>query len=263
MSEHEEFKSTLNEAPVVEAPVVEAPVIHENALSVDIPAAHEEALNAEPRVQFSETNTFFPESMEIEDVKMNPISSEEVHVDDETTPILDQTNEHVETPATNDVNTLAKVVGLLLLSNVEHEKYQVSISPEVRSILAKMMDHAECFNDIENSLKEIIKDNKIDANDVPQIMLLLTSVYNSVKKFKLSSITTKNCGDVLKFLVEIAVKENLIVVKNDVAILLSCLSNIIDSSIQLMQMKDAMPEIRSIFKCISDVVRGVLGNKAV
>jgi hypothetical protein len=79
----------------------------------------------------------------------------------------------------------------------------------------------------------------------------------------LSSITTKNCGDVLKFLVEIAVKENLIVVKNDVAILLSCLSNIIDSSIQLMQMKDAMPEIRSIFKCISDVVRGVLGNKAV
>ena len=61
MSEHEEFKSTLNEAPVVEAPVVEAPVveapvveapvIHENALSVDIPAAHEEALNAEPRVR--------------------------------------------------------------------------------------------------------------------------------------------------------------------------------------------------------------------
>jgi len=245
MSEHEEFKTVLNAAPeesmcealVNVAESVGEALIPEHILSVEIPAAHEETtelLSMATHDQSSEPTTFFPEPTEEEDVEMTPILSESATDD--------------------DVKTLAKMVAALL-TNGENETNQLSVSPEVRSILAKLMDRAECLGEIETSLKEIIKDGKIDANDVPQIMLLLTSVYNSVKKFKLSSITTKNCGDALKVLVDIAVKEELIVVKGDVAVLLSCLSNIIDSSIQLMQMKDAMPEIHGLFKCIKNLFR--------
>ena len=176
---------------------------------------------------------------EVENAEMIPMLSNEEEVKD----------------ITDDVKTLAKLVELILLSQENNEKYQISISPEVQSILAKLMDHATCLDEVEKSLKEIIKDDKINANDVPQIMLLLTSIYDVVKDFKMSSITTKNCGDVLKVLVDIAIKEKLIVINDDTAIIIECLSNIIDSSILLMQLKDAMPEVRGVLKCIKDLFR--------
>ena len=87
---------------------------------------------------------------------------------------------------TDDVKTLAKLVELILLRQENNEKYQISISPEVQSILAKLMDHATCLDEVEKSLKEIIKDDKINANDVPQIMLLLSSFYFIAQPSKLS-----------------------------------------------------------------------------
>ena len=153
----------------------------------------------------------------------------------------------------DDTITLTKIIRLVLIQGDEYEKYQQTISPEVQSILAKLMEHTECLDEVEKSLKHIIRDNKIDANDVPQIMMLLTSMYNSISQFKISSVTTKNCGDVLNFLVNIAIKEELISINGDTNNLITCLSNIIDSSIRLMQMKDVMPEVYGLFKCIKNM----------
>ena len=264
MSEHEEFKTVLTDEKLfdVKESIGEA-FINEKDLVIEIPS-HVEAPEVSPPSQ-SETNTFFPEVEPVvqqeEEVEVEPVVQQEEEVDNissltdeiedvETIPMLSNEEE------VNDVKTLAKLVELILLSQENNEKYQISISPEVQSILAKLMDHATCLDEVEKSLKEIIKDDKINANDVPQIMLLLTSIYDVVKDFKMSSITTKNCGDVLKVLADIAIKENLIVINDDTAIIIiECLSNIIDSSILLMQLKDAMPEVRGILKCIKDIFR--------
>jgi len=276
MSEHEEFKTVLTDEKLfdVKESIGEA-FINEKDLVIEIPS-HVEAPEVSPPSQ-SETNTFFPEVEPVvqqeEEVEVEPVVQQEEEV--EVEPVVQQEEEvdnissltdeieDVETipmlsneEEVNDVKTLAKLVELILLSQENNEKYQISISPEVQSILAKLMDHATCLDEVEKSLKEIIKDDKINANDVPQIMLLLTSIYDVVKDFKMSSITTKNCGDVLKVLADIAIKENLIVINDDTAIIIiECLSNIIDSSILLMQLKDAMPEVRGILKCIKDIFR--------
>ena len=252
MSEHEEFKTVLTDEKLfdVKESIGEA-FINEKDLVIEIPS-HVEAPEVSPPSQ-SETNTFFPEVEPVvqQEEEVDNISSLTDEIEDvETIPMLSNEEE------VNDVKTLAKLVELILLSQENNEKYQISISPEVQSILAKLMDHATCLDEVEKSLKEIIKDDKINANDVPQIMLLLTSIYDVVKDFKMSSITTKNCGDVLKVLADIAIKENLIVINDDTAIIIiECLSNIIDSSILLMQLKDAMPEVRGILKCIKDIFR--------
>ena len=255
MSEHEEFKTVLTDENLIDVKesIGEA-FIAEKDLVVEIPS-QVEAPEVSPPSQ-SETTTFFPEEEPVvqQEEEVDNVSSLTDEIEDvETIPML--SNEEVVDDISDDVKTLAKLVELILLSQENNEKYQISISPEVQSILAKLMDHATCLDEVEKSLKEIIKDDKINANDVPQIMLLLTSIYDVVKDFKMSSITTKNCGDVLKVLVDIAIKEKLIVINDDTAIIIECLSNIIDSSILLMQLKDAMPEVRGILKCIKELFR--------
>ena len=289
MSEHEEFKTVLTDENLIDVKesIGEA-FIAEKDLVVEIPS-QVEAPEVSPPSQ-SETNTFFPEEPVVQQEEEPVVQQEEEPVvQQEEEPVVEQeeeavvqqeeeveeednvssltdevenaemipmlSNEEEVKDITDDVKTLAKLVELILLSQENNEKYQISISPEVQSILAKLMDHATCLDEVEKSLKEIIKDDKINANDVPQIMLLLTSIYDVVKDFKMSSITTKNCGDVLKVLVDIAIKEKLIVINDDTAIIIECLSNIIDSSILLMQLKDAMPEVRGVLKCIKDLFR--------
>ena len=290
MSEHEEFKTVLTDENLIDVKesIGEA-FIAEKDLVVEIPS-QVEAPEVSPPSQ-SETNTFFPEEPVVQQEEEAVVQQEEEAVvqQEEEEPVVQQeeepvvqqeeeveeednvssltdevenaemipmlSNEEEVKDITDDVKTLAKLVELILLSQENNEKYQISISPEVQSILAKLMDHATCLDEVEKSLKEIIKDDKINANDVPQIMLLLTSIYDVVKDFKMSSITTKNCGDVLKVLVDIAIKEKLIVINDDTAIIIECLSNIIDSSILLMQLKDAMPEVRGILKCIKELFR--------
>jgi hypothetical protein len=287
MSEHEEFKTVLTDENLIDVKesIGEA-FIAEKDLVVEIPS-QVEAPEVSPPSQ-SETNTFFPEEPVVQQEEEpvvqqeeepvvqqeeepvvqqeeEPVVQQEEEEEDNVSSLTDEvenaemipmlSNEEEVNDITDDVKTLAKLVELILLSQENNEKYQISISPEVQSILAKLMDHATCLDEVEKSLKEIIKDDKINANDVPQIMLLLTSIYDVVKDFKMSSITTKNCGDVLKVLVDIAIKEKLIVINDDTAIIIECLSNIIDSSILLMQLKDAMPEVRGILKCIKELFR--------
>ena len=263
MSEHEEFKTVLTDENLIDVKesIGEA-FIAEKDLVVEIPS-QVEAPEVSPPSQ-SETHTFFPEEPVVQQEE-EPVVQQEDEEEDNVSSLTDEvenaemipmlSNEEEVKDITDDVKTLAKLVELILLSQENNEKYQISISPEVQSILAKLMDHATCLDEVEKSLKEIIKDDKINANDVPQIMLLLTSIYDVVKDFKMSSITTKNCGDVLKVLVDIAIKEKLIVINDDTAIIIECLSNIIDSSILLMQLKDAMPEVRGVLKCIKDLFR--------
>ena len=225
MSEHEEFLQPIsNNTSETLIDNEAASTNNSTKLSIEIPTQVEE-----PDTQVEEPVTQVEE----------PDTMETIELLNNSTP--------------NDMITLTKIITLILIKGDKYETYQQTISPEVQSILTKLMEHTECLDDVEKSLKPIIRDNKIDANDVPQIMMLLTSMYNSISQFKISSVTTKNCGDVLKFLVNIVIKEGLISINGDTNNLITCLFNIIDSSIQLMQMKDTMSEVRGLFKCIKNM----------
>ena len=101
------------------------------------------------------------------------------------------------------------------------------------------------FSNVEEHLKNIIKDGKLDAKDVPIVMLLLTELYDRMKNLSLKNLDTATCGDVLKIMVEVAIREKIIPVSQKDVELISCMFAIIDTGIRLIQMKNGLDDIKS------------------
>ena len=189
-----------------------------------------------------------------EELKSN-ISDLTTHVDD----LLDEvkepllTEEKIET--VDDVKTLAAILQIALLQSDGLDKYSVTITPDVKNILAQLMEHDKYFDEFENALNEIIKDGKIDARDVPRIMRLLADLYTRMRTMKID-FNENTCGDVLKMLFNIALKEDLIKINDEDMELMQCVYSIVDMSIRLMQ-TDTDPSKRGgLLKCIKKTLFG-------
>ena len=135
----------------------------------------------------------------------------------------------------NDLTTLANLVALLLAQDDRTKKYNLPVSHETKMVLSKLLSVDSYFDEVEALMKDIVRDNKIDARDVPKIMLLLTELYKKLKEIKDVKFDEKICGDVLKVLFNIALKEKLIPIAEQDLELLKCLYEIVDTSLTLMQ----------------------------
>lgn len=188
-----------------------------------------------------------------EEIKSN-ISDLTTHVDD----LLDEVKEPLLTEETvDDVKTLAAILQIALLQSDGLDKYSVTITPEVKNILAQLMEHDKYFDEFETALNEIVKDGKIDARDVPRIMVLLADLYTRMRTMKID-FNENTCGDVLKMLFNIALKEDLIKINDEDMELMQCVYSIVDMSIRLMQ-TDTEPSKRGgLLKCIK---RALFGKK--
>ena len=185
-----------------------------------------------------------------EEIKSN-ISELTAHVDEVKEPLL--TEEKIET--VDDVKTLAAILQIALLQSDGLDKYSVTITPDVKNILAQLMEHDKYFDEFETALNEIIKDGKIDARDVPRIMVLLADLYTRMRTMKIK-FNENTCGDVLKMLFNIALKEDLIKINDEDMELMQCVYSIVDMSIRLMQ-TDTDPSKRGgLLKCIKKTLFG-------
>jgi hypothetical protein len=185
-----------------------------------------------------------------EEIKSN-ISDLTAHVDEVKEPLL--TEEQIET--VDDVKTLAAILQIALLQSDGLDKYSVTITPDVKNILAQLMEQDKYFDEFENALNEIIKDGKIDARDVPRIMRLLADLYTRMRTMKIE-FNENTCGDVLKMLFNIALKEGLIKINDEDMELMQCVYSIVDMSIRLMQ-TDTDPSKRGgLLKCIKRTLFG-------
>ena len=95
-------------------------------------------------------------------------------------------------------------------------------------------------------MKEIVHDNKIDARDVPKILILLTELYNIFKDVKNIEFDEKLCGDVLKTLFNLSLQEKIISINDEDIELIRCLYEIVDTGITLMQ-TDTSGQKKGIF----------------
>lgn len=139
-----------------------------------------------------------------------------------------------------DIKTLAMIVELVV--SKQEISSHIDISPKVREILEKLLSEVQYFDKVEEYLGAIIKDNKLDAKDVPIVMLLLTELYQRLQGFSLEDISTETCGEVIKTIVEIAIKEKIVPVNEEDLELLSTIYNIVDTSIRLIQMRNQLDE---------------------
>jgi len=139
-----------------------------------------------------------------------------------------------------DIKTLAMIVELVV--SEQETTSGIDISHKVKEILEKLLGEAQYFDKVEEYLHAIIKDNKLDAKDVPIVMLLLTELYERLRGFSMKDISTETCGEVIKTIVEIAIKEKIVPVNEEDLALLSTIYNIVDTSIRLIQMRNQLDE---------------------
>ena len=149
-----------------------------------------------------------------------------------------------------DIITLSELVTLLISNEKDLERFGFSIPTEVKDVIEKLMEHDSYFDCVEKILKEIIRDNKIDVKDVPKIMLLLADLHSllKIKKIKFDEML---CGDVLKFLIELAIKEKVIPIGEEDLELLRNIFEIVDTSVKLLQSDKVGEERKGLVHYIS------------
>lgn len=166
---------------------------------------------------------------------------------------LDNNNE--KNDVVKDLTLLATLVGLLLSQDDKMKKYNIPVSHDVKMILFELLNVDNYFDNLEMIMKDIVHDDKIDAKDVPKIMLLLTELYKMLKDMKNIKFDEKLCGEVLKTLFNLAMKEGLITIHKEDMELLKCLYEIVDTSISLMQ-TDTSGEKKGLIYYIKKLFNG-------
>ena len=106
---------------------------------------------------------------------------------------IEETKEDIEETNEIKISDYVKefVLKNLFVNIVEHyivngdnnlKKFNINLTSDEKLCLLLLCKEApEMFLEIENTLKEIIEDNKIDTKDLPKILLLVSKVYNNVK----------------------------------------------------------------------------------
>jgi hypothetical protein len=135
--------------------------------------------------------------------------------------------------------------------NLEREeiqqKYKIELTDEILSILSLMSTADPAFFvSVENTFIEIIKGNKIDARDVPNIMALLINLYTILAELKFKPLNTQICGSVLKFIIDVIIQDKVVCIDNEMDMLL-CLTLLIDSCIELTTLNNKFKKTKYRF----------------
>lgn len=164
-----------------------------------------------------------------------------------------------------DIKKLSFFMALLIETSDSDavDKYNIRISKQMKKVIQALLlvrtgVNSTVFDNIEGIFREIIADDKIDAKDVPKVMLLIAELYQISHKTEFK-FDEKACGDVLKIMFLVATKEKIIPVSDEDMQLLTCLYEIIDMSVRLTQAKDGdMASAPGLFSCLYERAMGCI-----
>jgi len=154
-----------------------------------------------------------------------------------------------------EITKFADLLKKILKSEMKDKTILILRDEEVTIILKLLETSPDYFNNIEVSLVEIIKDNKIDTSDIPIIVELIQKLYKLIYKINGIKLDSKKrceiCANILKFLLNVLVEEKIIKIdyENKNAFLLR-IYMLIDSFIGLLILPKEMKTkscIKSIF----------------
>ena len=164
-----------------------------------------------------------------------------------------------------DIKKLSFFMALLIETSDSDavDKYNIRISMQMKKVIQALLlvrtgVNSTVFDNIEGIFREIIADDKINAKDVPKVMLLIAELYQISHKTEFK-FDEKACGDVLKIMFLVATKEKIIPVSDEDMQLLTCLYEIIDMSVRLTQAKDGdMASAPGLFYCLYERAMGCI-----
>ena len=119
-----------------------------------------------------------------------------------------------------DPNLEVKMIIETLVSYECKTKLNIQLDEKTQSIINKVLKISPGFlTEIETVFIEIVKDNKIDSNDIPNLITLVQKIYELIYKAKEvhldSEKTAKFCGTLLKFMVRKLVEERKIKIDDE------------------------------------------------
>ena len=142
--------------------------------------------------------------------------------------------------ATLEIKSLLNLLIIISIRPDMQEKYGLK-QELVKTLQLIIQNSSSFFFKIEESFKRILEDNKIDSNDVPELMNLFSSVYELIFSLKLnvSTIEMSNiCGELIKLTFNIMLTESLIMFDKAAGNeeTLKIFNALVDSSISLIKL---------------------------
>jgi len=135
-------------------------------------------------------------------------------------------------------------IKLILSASSFQDKYSIKLDPEFISILNMILSsNPTYFDNIQESFKSIIADQKIDMNDIPAIISLLSELYkilyNHNIKDIVKGISIDKCIIILKFVIDIIIKDSIDDNEKQETITV-VINSLIDVSSELIIMRDSL-----------------------
>ena len=99
------------------------------------------------------------------------------------------------------VMPISKSLPILILSNIKEKKEKKEINTDINTsdtilevfsnkyvneMVKLIIDDPIFITKVENSIKSIVKDNKVEQSDIPEFVFLIMEAYNSLPKAKLT-----------------------------------------------------------------------------
>jgi hypothetical protein len=134
------------------------------------------------------------------------------------------------------------------ISSIQLTKKQIDV---LNIIIA---NSPSLIKDINTSIISIIKDGRIDALDIPQLIILIKEFYTFCHKESTIKINIKELVEVIspliKYIIHIILNKN----HNDTPELLSCCDRLVDVCMEIIQLQSSLKnvgcELRNIFSCL-------------
>lgn len=162
--------------------------------------------------------------------------------------------EHKDSDLVEDVKTLGTLVAFLL-SKEDTETMSVAIPSEVKIVLTELLSIGNFYDDVEQLLKDIVHDDKIDAQDVPKLMVLCVRLYEILRSTTIV-FDVELCGAVLKTLFDLAIREKIVPIDAEDLKLLNCLFDIVDTSVRLLETQTTDKKRKGVLHYIVKLFNG-------
>jgi hypothetical protein len=190
-----------------------------------------------------------PEILKSETVKSEILEPETLELEKE--PLLDEVSILTEIKEEikekiNEVIAIQIPKNLVDLVKEEIKQKTHILNKEYIDILNSLVTISpNLLNDIEKAMFEIMKDGKIDSNDIPYLITIIQKLYEFMFSLKIEKMSTEKrsaiCAEVIKFIVHVLIKERRIKVdpsKQDA--FLSQFNALMDSCVSLLSLQSEL-----------------------
>jgi len=154
--------------------------------------------------------------------------------------VLEPVLETVLAPVLEKMNLLQLFQDLLVNNRSKLENFSVKLPENMQKyILLLIVNNESLFNNIEESLKKIIADNKIDSKDIPELLVLVGKIYEIIYKSK----DFKCKADYFEIIKKLLLSAFVLYIEHNVENgkeIITSMEKIIEASIDLIKLKSSI-----------------------